>query len=57
MSVVTWGVEQTPNKSQYAKLTLERKILLLLLPGSNWQPFNLKSGSLKNKPSWLPLGT
>ena len=33
MSVVTWGVEQTPNKSQYTKLTLERKILLLLLPG------------------------
>ena len=27
------GVEQTPNKSQQAKVTLEKKILLLLLPG------------------------
>ena len=27
------GVEGTPNKSQHTKLTLEKKILLLLLPG------------------------
>ena len=27
------GVERTPNKCQYTKLTLEKKILLLLLPG------------------------
>ena len=27
------GVEQTPNMSQHIKLTLEKKILLLLLPG------------------------
>ena len=27
------GVERTPNKSQHTKLTLEKKILLPLLPG------------------------
>ena len=27
------GVEQTPNKSQHTKLTLEKKIFPLLLPG------------------------
>ena len=27
------GVERTPNKSQHRELTLEKKILLLLLPG------------------------
>ena len=27
------GVEQTPNKSQHTKLTLEKKILPPLLPG------------------------
>ena len=32
-TVVTRGVERTPNKSQRTKLTLEKKILLPLLPG------------------------
>ena len=27
-TAVTWGVERTPNKSQYTKLTLEKKVLL-----------------------------
>ena len=32
-TAVTQGVERTPNKSQYTKLTLEKKILPPLLPG------------------------
>ena len=31
-TAVTRGVERTPNKSEYTKLTLEKKILLPLLP-------------------------
>ena len=33
-------VKWTPNKSKHTKLTLDKKILPLLLPGSNSQPFN-----------------
>ena len=33
------GVEQTPNKSHHAKLTLKKKILLLLLPGFEFATF------------------
>ena len=35
------GVEQTPNKSQHTKLTLEKKNLLLLLPGFKLANFQL----------------
>ena len=43
------GMEWTPNKSQHTKLTLEKKILLPLLPGFNSQPFDHQSGTLTNK--------
>ena len=39
-------MEQTLNKSQHRKLTLEKKILLPLLPDSSSQPFAHKSGTL-----------
>ena len=53
------GVEWTPNKSQHTKLTLERKILLPLLPGfilptwsrvrhSNQWPILVRSGSVSS---------
>ena len=32
-TAVSWGVERTPSKSQYRKLTLEKKILPPFLPG------------------------
>ena len=35
----TTGVEQTPNKSQHRKLTLEKKILPPLLPGFELETF------------------
>ena len=31
--LLAMGMEQTPNKSQHTKFTVEKKILLLLLPG------------------------
>ena len=39
-TVVTWGKEQTPSKSQHTKLTLEKKILLLLQPGFELATFH-----------------
>ena len=35
-------VERTLNKSQHRKLTLEKKILLLLLPGFKFATFRLR---------------
>ena len=43
------GVEQTPNKRQHTKLTLEKKILPPLLPGFELVSFDHKSGALTNK--------
>ena len=48
------GVEGTPNKSQHTKLTLEKKILPLLLPGFKlatfrsqvWLSYQSKSGKM-----------
>ena len=40
-TVVTRGVERTPKKSQHRNLTLEKKILLLLLPGLELATFRL----------------
>ena len=48
------GAEQTPNKSQHRKLTLEKKIFPPLRRGSNTQPFDDESGALTNKLSRLP---
>ena len=48
------GVEQTPNKSQHTKLTLEKKIFPLLLPGFKLKLFDHKSGTLTSKLSQLP---
>ena len=39
------GVEQTPQKSQHRKLTLKKKIPLLLLQDSNSQPFDHASSA------------
>ena len=47
------GVDQTPNKTQHPKLTLEKKILQPLLPGFELQPFDHESGALTNKLSRL----
>ena len=41
-------LEQTPNKSQHTKVTLEKKILLSLLPGFELAIFNHKSSALTN---------
>ena len=53
------GVARTPNKNQHTKLTLEKKILLPLLPGfelTNFR-FDYESGALTNKLFRLPFGT
>ena len=44
-------VERTSNKSQHTKLTLEKKILplLLLVRDSKSQPFDHESGALNDK--------
>ena len=46
------GVEQTPNKSQHTKLTLERKFCHRSCQDSNSQPFDQESDALANKLSW-----
>ena len=58
--MVTWGVEQTLNKSQHRKLTLEKKILPPLLPGFElttfqswvWHSNQQAILALTNKLSW-----
>ena len=42
------GVERTLNKSQHTKLTLERKIIPMLLPGFELTSFDHESGALTN---------
>ena len=49
------GVEQTPNKSQHTKLTLEKKILPPLLLGFKLTTLDHEFGALANKLSWLPV--
>ena len=39
-------MEQTPNKSQYRRLTPEKELLPLLLRDTNSQPFDHESGTL-----------
>ena len=53
-TAVTRGVERTLNKSQHTKLTLEKKIFPLLLPGFKLKLFDHKSGTLTSKLSQLP---
>ena len=48
------GVEQTPNKSQHTKLTLDKKILRCSCWDSNSQSFDHESSTLTNKLSLLP---
>ena len=48
------GVERTPNKSQHAKLTLEKKILLPLQQGFNLATFRAWVQLSTNKLSQLP---
>ena len=48
-------MEQTPNKSQHAKLTLEKKILPPLLLGFELTTVDHESGALTNKLSRLPI--
>ena len=43
-TAVMWGWNGYRNKSQHRKLTLEKKILLLLLPGQS--PFDHESGTI-----------
>ena len=43
------GVERTPNKSQHRKLTLEKKILLPLLPGLELATFRSRVRRSPNK--------
>ena len=50
------GVERTPNESQHTRLTLEKKILLPLLPGYELATFDQESGAFTNKPSRLISG-
>ena len=45
-TAVTRGVERIPNKSQYTKLTLEKKILPPLLPGFELATFLITSSAL-----------
>ena len=47
------GVERTPNKSQQTKLTLEKKILLPLLPGFELATFRSRVRRSTNKLSRL----
>ena len=47
------GVEWTLNKSQYTKLTLEKNIFLLLLPGFKLATFWSWVRRFSNKLSWL----
>ena len=50
------GVEQTPKKkSQHTKLTLEKKVLLPLLPGFKLASFPSWVWRCTNKPSWLTV--
>ena len=53
------GVEQTTNKSQHRKWTLEKKIPSLLLRDSNAQPYDLGSGALPTSypdtPDWITV--
>ena len=46
-------MERTPNKSQHTKLTLEKKILPLLLPGFDLATFDHESGALQTSYSGL----
>ena len=46
-------MERAPNKSQHTKFTLEKKILLPLLPGFELTTFDHESGALTNKLSRL----
>ena len=46
-------MERTSNKSQHTKLTLEKKILLPLLPGLKLATADDESGALTNKLSQL----
>ena len=55
-TAVTQGVEQTPNKSQNADLTLEKKILLSVCWDSNLHFYNLSITSLV-LPSWGRVDT
>ena len=43
------GVEPTPKKSQHTKLSLEKKILPLLLLGFGLATFDNESATLSNK--------
>ena len=51
------GVEQTPNKSQHTKLTLEKKILQPLMWDSNSQPFDHESGALHHQVMPVPCAS
>ena len=48
------GVERTPKKSQHAKLSLEKKILPLLLPGLELATFPSRVQRSTNKLSRIP---
>ena len=47
------GLERTPNKSQYTKLTQNKKIIPCSCQDLNLQPFDHESGILSPELSWL----
>ena len=50
-TAITGGGKRTTNNRQHTKITLEKKFLPPLQPGS--QPLDQESGTLANKLSWL----